>query len=218
MNEYKVIRKLGQGAFSRVFLVYSKANPSTHRCIKVIPLVSSTDYDRARRELDILRSLPKHSSIIYTYSAFMDEERANVFLVLEYAEHGDLNAYLKQRREQVDKGEATWIPEGQVWGWFLALVDGVSHLHQHKVLHRDIKTKVRPGCNFEKNQLLTRMRRIFSLQRKTSLNWRTLGSPDLWMINWPSHVLEHRSISLQNYVVVSHTPTPLTFGLWVVSL
>jgi len=55
-------------------------------------------------------------------------------MALECCEQGDLARVLESHREQ-----GTVIPEQQLWVWFRQITDAVCCMHEHRVMHRDIK-------------------------------------------------------------------------------
>jgi len=51
---------------------------------------------------------------------------------MEYAEGGDLSAKIREQR-------GIYFQESQIINWFTQLVLAMKHVHDRKVLHRDIK-------------------------------------------------------------------------------
>ncbi len=60
------------------------------------------------------------------------EDKANVYLILEYAERGSLFSYLKR------KGR---LSEQEAFVFFFQTCLGINFLHAHKILHRDLKVR-----------------------------------------------------------------------------
>ena len=50
---------------------------------------------------------------------------------MEYCAGGDLGTYIKQQKQP--------LPEDQVMFWFKQMVSGINHVHERKILHRDLK-------------------------------------------------------------------------------
>ena len=75
-----------------------------------------------------IQSFLSHPNLIKLYSFFSDE--TNVYLLLELAEDGHLLELLERHNSLSE--ETTSIIARQV-------VEGVSYMHEHEVIHRDIK-------------------------------------------------------------------------------
>ena len=58
----------------------------------------------------------------------------NISVVMEYADGGDLLHHIKKHREK-----SIMMKEDSIWSIFLQILLGVSSLHRHKIVHRDIK-------------------------------------------------------------------------------
>jgi serine/threonine-protein kinase len=127
---YRVEGLLGQGGFGQVFrarrLVRSARMPS------VVCLKASRHIDGWVREAYFGRLLDGHARAIRVYEAFPLPTGAGILycLVLEYARHGDLRAFLRRTRagwrESVARREIAGV---------LSVLDT---LHRGQVLHRDL--------------------------------------------------------------------------------
>ncbi|KAF1795860.1 Protein kinase-like domain [Phytophthora cactorum] len=89
---------------------------------------------RCLTEVELLKQLPTHPNIVGFREAFwmqhLDETQQLLVLVLELADGGDLEQYL--RGSSIKEEEARRI--------FLQIAQGVNHLHRHRVIHRDLKS------------------------------------------------------------------------------
>ena len=54
----------------------------------------------------------------------------NFYLILEYCNGGDLDAYVKKRK---------YLTEEEAIEMMCQLIHGFEHLYKHKILHRDLK-------------------------------------------------------------------------------
>lgn len=114
-----------------------------------------------------IHSRLKHPSILELYQFFEDENF--VYLVLEYAENGELQKYLRIHKMRFNEFEAADILK--------QVVDGLLYLHSHNIMHRDISLS---------NLLLTKNMKVkiadFGLATKFNLQeqkHRTLcGTPN----------------------------------------
>lgn len=76
--------------------------------------------------------LLQHPNVISVLDSFFDAGE-HFCIVMEYAEHGDLQAALKKQAGR-PMAEATIIK------WISQLCDALVHVHARKILHRDIKS------------------------------------------------------------------------------
>ena len=130
-HRYQVERFLGQGGFGQVYLATrigrSAAVPSTV-CIKV-----SERSDGWIREAYFGQLLEDHSRAIRVYDRFplvRDDGKVLYCLILEYARHGDLSAFLLRRGR-------SWS-ESIVRREIAGILEVLRKLHRGQVLHRDL--------------------------------------------------------------------------------
>jgi serine/threonine-protein kinase len=128
---YQIERRLGEGGFGQVYLAQrlgkSSIVPETI-CIKV-----SVRIDGWLREAYFGQLLDKHPRAIRVYDVFplvRPDGRVLYCLVLEYAPHGDLSAFL----ERDGKG---W-PEAQARREIAGILEVLGKLHRGQMLHRDL--------------------------------------------------------------------------------
>ena len=58
----------------------------------------------------------------------------NFYIVMEYCDKGDLNSFIKERKEQNN-----FLPEDEIWKIFIQISIGIGLIHQNKIIHRDLK-------------------------------------------------------------------------------
>lgn len=83
------------------------------------------------REVNALRKL-NHPCILQYYGSVEDSHTVNI--ITEYADSGDLQELIRLRSDAVRVLEAV-----QVLAMFAQLAAAVQHLHEHHILHRDLK-------------------------------------------------------------------------------
>ena len=82
------------------------------------------------REVLILSSLPEHPHIITFYGISVNYP--DLFIVTEFAEKGSLFNYLHKEKQ---------VPTvDQSLAWALEVAQGMEHLHNHDIIHRDLKS------------------------------------------------------------------------------
>ena len=83
--------------------------------------------DNLKNEIKIQKKL-NHPHIIKLYDFFEDLE--NIYMVLEYAENGNLYLMLKKKKR---------LPEREAFVYFIQACLGVDFLHKKNIIHRDLK-------------------------------------------------------------------------------
>lgn len=132
MDKYVKIRRIGEGSFGKVILVRHKRTNIKY-VIKEINIsgMAASERTGARKEVSMLATL-NHRNIVAYKESF--EEAGRLHIVMTYCEGGDLYSKINDQRG-VD------FSEEQILDWFVQICLGVKHIHDRKVLHRDIKSQ-----------------------------------------------------------------------------
>jgi [calcium/calmodulin-dependent protein kinase] kinase len=104
-----------------------------------------------RREIAIMKKL-SHPNVLKLYEVLDDPNVNKLYLVLEYMKRGDLLHFLSERdaedpsstgmpQKRRNSGSFTPVNERELWIIFRQVVHGVKYLHQHNIVHGDIKVK-----------------------------------------------------------------------------
>ena len=132
LHDFQFIRKLGEGAFGTVVLTKGKLPGGSEqlyaiKALKKRSITSSTICEiMAEKEAFMLTS--GHPFITTMYSCFQNTE--HLFFVMEYMSGGNL-------KEQLD--EVQFFSEKRTKFYTAEIVLAVQFLHQHGILHRDLK-------------------------------------------------------------------------------
>lgn len=131
MNKYEEMRLLGEGSYGKAVLS-KRVRDGKFFVIKEIRManLSKEDRDAAMNEANLLSSL-NHPYIIKYEESF--QERGCFYIVMEYADGGDLAAKIKDRK--------TYFTENEILHTFIQLALAVKYIHDRKVLHRDLKAQ-----------------------------------------------------------------------------
>lgn len=84
-------------------------------------------------EVKLLLQL-RHVNVVQCEGWFRDMDRGTLFIVLEYCGGGDLSQIIEQRKRMRRR-----FSESEIWFIFKQICQGVCHLHQNGIIHRDIK-------------------------------------------------------------------------------
>lgn len=129
VKDFKVLRKIGKGAFGEVLKVLKNATQDTF-ALKVIPFdekISQRQIQNLLTERDVC-FMVNHEYVMKAYYSFLYKN--NACFVVEYLQGGDLEKLL----EEEGRFEVEHV---LFYGAQIAL--GLDHLHKKGIVHRDLK-------------------------------------------------------------------------------
>lgn len=134
LKDYDVLRAIGQGTYGEVHLVTSMKDKKQY-VIKKMTLKKASARERkaAEQEAKLLSNL-RHPNIVSYKDSF--ESDSNLYIVMGFAEGGDLYSKLREHRERRD-----YLSEQQVVRWYIQICMALQYLHDRRILHRDLKTQ-----------------------------------------------------------------------------
>lgn len=126
---YRVGKVLGKGAFGKVSLALHKLSKKlvALKLLNKEILRNETSKEKVMQEVRILKRF-RHPNVVKLYETFESEK--HIVLVMELCAGGDLLNYVRKRR-RLKEEYAKYI--------FKQIMEGIAHVHQKGVLHRDIK-------------------------------------------------------------------------------
>uniref|UniRef100_A0A672KT54 non-specific serine/threonine protein kinase n=1 Tax=Sinocyclocheilus grahami TaxID=75366 RepID=A0A672KT54_SINGR len=123
--------------FSSLFLCKeSFTDPAVKCMIGSIDLSSSDEEEEIKAEINMLKKYSHHRNIATYYGAFIKKNPPGMddqlWLVMEFCGAGSVTDLIKNTKGNSLKEE---------WTAYICreILRGLTHLHQHKVIHRDIK-------------------------------------------------------------------------------
>ncbi|XP_024424722.2 serine/threonine-protein kinase Nek1 isoform X3 [Desmodus rotundus] len=132
MEKYVRLQKIGEGSFGKAILVKSTEDGRQYVIKEInISRMSNKEREESRREVAVLANM-KHPNIVQYRESF--EENGSLYIVMDYCEGGDLF-----KRINAQKG--VLFPEDQILDWFVQICLALKHVHDRKILHRDIKSQ-----------------------------------------------------------------------------
>ena len=135
MDDFQIISKLGEGAYSTVFKVKRIIDNEIYALKKVkLMNLSEKEKENSLNEVRILASVKSNFVVSYK-EAFFDEKDNTLCIVMEFADRGDL-----YQKIVAHKKSAKFFEESDIWRIFIQLVKGLKALHDLKILHRDMKS------------------------------------------------------------------------------
>lgn len=119
--------EVGAGYFGTVYRVRSKEDSHLY-AVKIAREVYRGPTDRARKLEEVRKHqfLPPHSNLVRFYHSW--EEKARLYQQFELCQ-GSLQ----------EKGQQGRLDEDTIWGFMVDLLLAVGHLHEHDLVHMDIK-------------------------------------------------------------------------------
>ncbi|CAK6439029.1 unnamed protein product [Pipistrellus nathusii] len=145
-------KKIGSGAFSRVYLAFATQERMQHNLrlasdlrdkrhsMVAIKIVSTAEapVEFAQkflpREISSLNATYKHLNVVQLYETYHNSQRA--YLVLELAGRGDLLEHINTVSE---RRRCPGLEEKEAHRLFWQLVSALAHCHSAGVVHRDLK-------------------------------------------------------------------------------
>lgn len=135
-GRYKISQTLGAGGFGRTYLAEDTQRPGNPTCVvkKLMPARQDTRFLQVARRLfnseaEILESLGKHDQIPELLAYFEDDQE--FYLIQQYIEGHTLSEELPPVQHVQN--------ESFVMEMFKQVLEVLEFVHQHRVIHRDLK-------------------------------------------------------------------------------
>jgi len=130
IDDFEILKPISRGAFGKVFLCHRKDQMDKKLAVKVMKksvMVQKNMVDQviAERNAAAITKSPFCVGLLYCL-----QTTNNVFLVMEYMIGGDLKSLL---------GVYGYFPEEQAVFYLAECVLALQYLHNHGIVHRDIK-------------------------------------------------------------------------------
>lgn len=142
MHQYDRIKILGRGSYGVATLVRDRGTgpPGRHEAVQLrvvkevnLKTMPPEALRETENEVKVLRSL-SHRNVVAYYSTFVEDEM--LYIVMEYADGGDLSAAIKRR-----KNESRIFQEHEALLILSQCATALEHIHGNRIVHRDLKSQ-----------------------------------------------------------------------------
>ncbi|KAL2940821.1 Calcium-dependent protein kinase 8 [Bienertia sinuspersici] len=142
---YELGRELGRGEFGITYLATDLNDGEKFACKSILKkkLRTNVDIDDVRREVEIMKVLPKHPNIVTLRDTYEDDNA--VHIVMELCEGGELFDRIVARGHYTERAAANVTK---------TIVEVVQMCHRHGVMHRDLKPENFLYANKKENSAL----------------------------------------------------------------
>lgn len=133
LSDFTVEKRIGKGQFSEVYQALDKTN-NRRVALKKVCIFEMMDAKARRdciKEINLLQQLD-HPNIVKHLANFTSNK--DLFIVLELAGGGDLSQLIKYFKKA-----SKLIPEKTIWKYFSQIAAALDHMHERRVMHRDMK-------------------------------------------------------------------------------
>ncbi|KAJ8317207.1 hypothetical protein KUTeg_005111 [Tegillarca granosa] len=124
---WEVIGELGDGAFGKVYKARNKETQAL-AALKQVEIKSEEDLEDFSVEIDILSEC-KHKNVVSLYEAFYWGDK--LLMYIEFCGAGALDSIMVDLEKPLTENQIRYVCH--------EMCDGLEFLHNHKVIHRDLK-------------------------------------------------------------------------------
>ncbi|XP_048047990.1 MAPK/MAK/MRK overlapping kinase-like isoform X2 [Megalobrama amblycephala] len=157
MNNYRVIRKIGEGTFSEVMKVQSLKDGKHYACKTMKQTIASVDQAHGLREVQAMKRLSPHPNILQLHELIYDKDTGTLSLICELMEMNIYEfikgvclcvrcfmfEYESHRRNTLVifplPGRQHPVSESKAKHYMYQLCRSLDHMHSHGIFHRDVK-------------------------------------------------------------------------------
>jgi hypothetical protein len=163
LDHFEVLEELGRGSFGVVHLARSRLDSNLYVLKRVeIAHLSISQQRSAIAEVLLLQRVPPHTHVIKYHTAFVDESATNLWIVMEYAENGDLETLINALRVT-----NRYLHEDVIWRYFIQLCSGLQvrssrfQTHFQRAHFNSIRVWVHSTCITRESCIATSRRSTF---------------------------------------------------------
>jgi serine/threonine protein kinase len=127
LTEFRIIKQIGQGGFSKVYLAEHQKSGNRFALKKLnLNKISEPDFNLLISELTIHSKL-NHPNVVKLYDSVV--ENNDLFIIMEYCPDGNLFDFMRKNK----------LSKNQIKNIFKQILKGVEYIHNKDVIIRDLK-------------------------------------------------------------------------------
>lgn len=129
LSDFDIGKRMGHGKYGSVYLARERRTRfiCALKVLKKKELITDGVEHQLQREIEIQTNV-RHKHVLRLYAFFYDATR--IYLVLEFAEKGELYGHLQKAQR---------FPEPLAAKFIMQLAEALQYLHKKNIIHRDIK-------------------------------------------------------------------------------
>jgi len=133
LKDFDKKKMLGKGSMGTVYHVKRLSDKKSY-AMKEVSMVNCNVKERedALNEVRLLSSIT-HPQIVKYYESFVENNK--LYIITELVRDGDLFQKLQRNQKRREN-----LPEETVWSIVLQVGEALKCLHEHKIIHRDVKS------------------------------------------------------------------------------
>ncbi|CAG8751738.1 13101_t:CDS:2, partial [Cetraspora pellucida] len=174
--------RIGKGGFGIVYKAYSKDKKQTV-ALKTLDYDHEHSFDNFIREVKYTTKV-NHDNIIQFFGITQDSETRTYYMVLQFANSGDLRCYLNEHFSKLD-----WPTKIRM---AKEISSGINCLHSANIVHRDLNILVHDGrmiiTDFGLSKLLDNSTKSITGGTCAYSDPQYLQSPFMYRRNKPSDI------------------------------
>ncbi|XP_053489719.1 MAPK/MAK/MRK overlapping kinase isoform X2 [Ictalurus furcatus] len=129
-QDYKIIKKIGEGTFSEVTRVQNLKDGKHYACKTMKQSINSLEQAHNLREVQAMKRLSLHPNILQLHEVIFDRDTRTLSLICELME---MNVY------ELIRGRQYPLSESKVKNYMYQLCKALDHMHSNGIFHRDVK-------------------------------------------------------------------------------
>ena len=148
-SAFQIGEELGSGAFGKVHkgIVIGLTSAMSHTTVAIKSIQetgNSNDLRDLLNEIKLMSHISPHLNLVSMIGACTSElqENGELWLIIEYCEHGELKTFLRDNKERLLRGKkGDKFNSRCLLNWAYEIAKGMEYLAEHKIMHGDLAAR-----------------------------------------------------------------------------